>query len=551
MGDGQQEDEQPFSAAPGSETLRELDTLNSYEQPGMAPLSDREAGRELTFTIVYHPDVTRCGEQARCGPLTPRMQHFVSRVEPPFSHDNSTPRPLLDPYVSRKPVTLRQMGPDLEVTAAAGGTVAIGGEERASWRISPEQLRVGVDVTLNKRIILRVCHALPRGNESLGLIGPSAALESVRRAITRVADLHVPVLIRGETGVGKERVAQAIHQASQRRSGPCVAVNMATLSRETAAAELFGHAKGAFTGAHQRRVGLFEQANGGTLFLDEVAELGVDVQAMLLRVLETGKLRPLGDRDERDVDVRLVSATDAPLEALVDRGEFRAPLLHRLAGFEIQVPALRERNVDVPALVAHFLREELQHTGELARLDQHDPRAPLWFDPELMARLTTFDWPGNVRQLRNVVRQLVVANRGSAALRPDASVERQLSSQLATTPASRAAPLTPTSPNTTRSPSSLPPASAKPADISDDELVAALRDHDWGVGPTAKALGIPRSTLYGLIERSSQVRKASDLTTAECQAALNSHEGDLRRAADELCVSQRALQFRLKELDLA
>ncbi|WP_267898709.1 sigma-54 factor interaction domain-containing protein [Sorangium cellulosum] len=204
-----------------------------------------------------------------------------------------------------------------------------------------------------------------------GLVGEGSALEDVLMSAARVADLQVPVLLRlrGETGVGKERVAQAIHQASPRAGRPCLAVNMAVLAPNTAASELFGHARGSFTGAHQRHVGLFERAHGGTLFLDEIGDMSMEVQAMLLRALETGTILPLGDSEQRAVDVRVIAATDVDLEQAVAQGRFRAPLLHRLQGYIITIPPLRQSREDIPRLLLHFLREELAQIGELSRLE--------------------------------------------------------------------------------------------------------------------------------------------------------------------------------------
>ena len=193
------------------------------------------------------------------------------------------------------------------------------------------------------RIVL-VLHPMPpapaREVEGLGLTGDSAAMAQVRADVRRVADLEVAVLLRGETGTGKELVARAIHRRSPRRSRPYLAVNMGAIPPALAAAELFGAARGAFTGADQRRTGYFSQAHGGTLFLDEIGETPPEVQVLLLRALETGEIQPVGAEAPRRVDVRVLAATDADLEAAIAAGRFRAPLLHRLNGYEIRLPAL-------------------------------------------------------------------------------------------------------------------------------------------------------------------------------------------------------------------
>ncbi|WNZ66047.1 sigma-54 factor interaction domain-containing protein [Myxococcus sp. MxC21-1] len=209
----------------------------------------------------------------------------------------------------------------------------------------------------------------------LGIVGHGEGIHRVREDIIRVADLAVPVLIRGETGTGKELVARAIHASGPRRAGPFVSVNLGALAKELVAAELFGAQRGAYTGASRDREGYFRAAEGGTLFLDEVGEAPPEVQAALLRVLETGEIYPVGGHTPVPVDVRLVSATDAHLEARIQERTFKAPLLHRLAGFEILVPPLRERREDVGLLFLHFARQELEAMGEGGQLTSADPRA--------------------------------------------------------------------------------------------------------------------------------------------------------------------------------
>ncbi|MEO1370547.1 MAG: sigma 54-interacting transcriptional regulator, partial [Acidobacteriota bacterium] len=245
-----------------------------------------------------------------------------------------------------------------------------------------------------------------------GLVGESPGLLRVRSSIRQVADLDVTVLLRGATGTGKELVARALHDASPRRGGPFVAVNMAAVPASLAAAELFGAAKGAFTGADRQRSGYFQRAEGGTLFLDEVGETPTEIQALMLRALETREIQPVGGDRAKRVDVRVLSATDLDLESAVDDDRFRGPLLYRLSGYVLRLPTLDERREDFGRLLIHFLRRELDAIGEPGRLDP--PAA--WFPASLCARLALMDWRGNVRQLANTARQLVIANRGFAKI---------------------------------------------------------------------------------------------------------------------------------------
>jgi len=221
-------------------------------------------------------------------------------------------------------------------------------------------------------------------------------MSEVLQATLRIAPTTVPVLVGGESGTGKELLARVLHEHGPAPRGPYVAVNCGTLPRELADSELFGHERGAFTGAGARKIGWFEEADGGTLVLDEIGELPHELQPKLLRVLETGKLRRVGGNGEIAVRVRLVALTLRDLPREVERGAFRGDLYHRLAGFEVTLPPLRQRRGDIPALVARFLAQLEPELG------------PRTVDPLALARLGQYDWPGNVRQLRNVVRRAAI-----------------------------------------------------------------------------------------------------------------------------------------------
>ncbi|MEM7584996.1 MAG: sigma 54-interacting transcriptional regulator, partial [Acidobacteriota bacterium] len=246
--------------------------------------------------------------------------------------------------------------------------------------------------------------------------------------ISRAADLNIPVLIRGATGTGKELVAQALHRASSRRDSPFVAINLGAVTPTLAAAELFGVVKGAFTGAERKRKGCFERARGGTLFLDEIGEAPGEVQASLLRALETGSFLPVGGEAETAFDARVVAATDADLESAISAEGFRAPLLHRLGGYEIHLPALAERRDDMGRLLVHFLSQELMALGEGDLIEAFGSLERPWLPAKLVARLARFDWPGNVRQLRNVARRLVIEGRHRARLEWSPQVDKLVGS---------------------------------------------------------------------------------------------------------------------------
>jgi two-component system, NtrC family, response regulator HydG len=220
--------------------------------------------------------------------------------------------------------------------------------------------------------------------------------------VEQVAPSSASVVITGESGTGKEIVARTIHELSPRRNGPYVAINCAALPETLMESELFGHERGAFTGADRRREGCFELANGGTLLLDEIGEMRSELQAKLLRVLEEQKLRRLGGTVEVPVDVRVLAASNRNLEAAIKEGRFREDLYYRLNVFGIELPALNERADDIPSLVEHFLHEIAPPAGKTIS----------GVDAESLELLKSYRWPGNVRQLRNVIERALIVTRG-------------------------------------------------------------------------------------------------------------------------------------------
>ncbi len=234
------------------------------------------------------------------------------------------------------------------------------------------------------------------------IIGEAPSMQEVFRAIGRLARSNITVLINGESGTGKELVAKALHRHSPRSAKPFIALNMAAIPKDLMESELFGHEKGAFTGAQSRRAGRFEQADGGTLFLDEIGDMPAELQTRLLRVLADGEFYPVGSYSSVKVDVRIIAATHQDLEILVEQGRFREDLFHRLNVIRIHIPPLRERKQDIPLLMRHFLNHAaIELNTEIKVLK-----------PEAEAFLSTLDWPGNVRQLENSCRWLTVMASG-------------------------------------------------------------------------------------------------------------------------------------------
>jgi len=238
--------------------------------------------------------------------------------------------------------------------------------------------------------------------EHTEIIGEAPAMQEVFRAIGRLARSNITVLINGESGTGKELVAQALHRHSPRANGPFVALNMAAIPHDLLESELFGHEKGAFTGAQGRRIGRFEQADGGTLFLDEIGDMPAELQTRLLRVLADGEFYRVGGHEAVKVDVRIIAATHQDLEQLVAEGRFREDLFHRLNVIRIHLPSLRERPEDIPLLMEHFLKQAATELGVESKV----------LLSETAELLPQFEWRGNVRQLENTARWLTVMGSG-------------------------------------------------------------------------------------------------------------------------------------------
>lgn len=234
--------------------------------------------------------------------------------------------------------------------------------------------------------------------EAVGYVGESAAIQQLQTLLRRIAPLPSTVLLLGESGTGKELAARALHRLSPRGRGPFVPLNCAAIAPELIESELFGHVRGAYTGATSAREGLFLYARGGTLFLDEIAEMPLALQARLLRVLEERRIRPVGSEQEQEVDVRVVAATNRSLEEEVAAGRFRPDLYHRLRVVECRLPPLRERPEDVPMLIHHYVRELAQQLG----------LPPIEINTACLHRLQAYDWPGNVRELKNLVERSLI-----------------------------------------------------------------------------------------------------------------------------------------------
>ncbi|GAB3488166.1 nitrogen regulation protein NR(I) [Marinomonas epiphytica] len=306
--------------------------------------------------------------------------------------------------------------PVIVMTAHSDLESAVASYQGGAFEYLPKPFDVEEAVSLVKRAMLHHKNAKPSAEEipiepevNKEIIGEAPAMQEVFRAIGRLANSNITVLINGESGTGKELVAQALHTHSPRASNPFIALNMAAIPHDLIESELFGHEKGAFTGANTLRRGRFEQANGGTLFLDEIGDMPAETQTRLLRVLADGEFYRVGGHIPVKVDVRIIAATHQDLEGLVEKGSFREDLFHRLNVIRIHLPKLAERREDIPKLARHFLSRAAE---ELAV-------EPKVLTKETEQYLTQLDWPGNVRQLENTCRWLIVMASGREVLVED------------------------------------------------------------------------------------------------------------------------------------
>ncbi|MCB9743375.1 MAG: sigma-54-dependent Fis family transcriptional regulator [Alphaproteobacteria bacterium] len=501
-----------------------LSTLDSGE------LYSSGAGPPPTLTVLLHPDGRRIGEHAPLPELSGGVPVAVSRNGPRFGLERG--RPLDHPRVSRKPLWLTLKGDQLELRPGKHGLpVRVDGEPLSGGLSMPADAldEEGVLIELGGCVLLWLHRPLgaPPALDWNGLVGLSPGMQRTRQRVGLLGPTRVPVLIRGESGAGKERVARALHAASPRAERPWVAVNLAAVPDTVAPAELFGHGRGAFTGAVGARKGWFEEADGGTLFLDEVGEASPDLQPLLLRALDSGEIQPVG-RPVRKVDVRLVTATDADLEALVESGRFRPALYHRLRSAELHVPPLRDRPADIAVLLHHFLCEHLAEFGAAHRLLEPDPEEKPWLGSGLVVTLMRYRFPGNVRELRSLAFEIAACSHADRVAALPQALERRVEEGAREKVMS----------------------SERPPEDPLLGLQDALRRNRFVIGATARELGVAKNTLLRAIRESPELHLAQDLEEAQIEAALEQARGDIEAAAFALEVSSHGLKLRMNALGL-
>lgn len=408
---------------------------------------------------------------------------------------------------------IKRHRPDLRIVVmSAQNTLltAVKATERGAFEYLPKPFDLKELVAVVQRALAapklepaRIVETHDEGEETLPLIGRSAAMQEIYRILARLMGTDLTVMIHGESGTGKELVARALHDYGKRRNGPFIAINMAAIPRELIESELFGHEKGAFTGATQRSTGRFEQAQEGTLFLDEIGDMPLDAQTRLLRVLQEGEYTTVGGRTSIKADVRIIAATHRDLRHLTRQGLFREDLFYRLNVVPIRLPPLRERAEDIPALVRHFLAQA-QNEGL--------PRKTL--EGGALDKLKAYSWPGNVRELENLVRRLAVLYSQDEITADD--IAEELAEANAPEPAAETIP-------------------------EGESLGAAVERHLKSYF-SAHADGLPGAGLYDMVLR--------EVERPLIALSLSATRGNQIKAAELLGVNRNTLRKKIRELDI-
>ena len=405
---------------------------------------------------------------------------------------------------------IRRIRPELRIvvmSAQSTFTTALKAAQRGAFEYLPKPFDLNELLAVVGRALAvpaPAAEAEPAEEERLPLIGRSPAMQEIYRTVARVTTTDLTVMITGESGTGKELVARAVHDYGARRGAPFVAVNMAAIPRELIESELFGHERGAFTGALQRNQGRFEQANGGTLLLDEIGDMPPEAQTRLLRVLQEGEFTTVGGRTPIRVNVRIVAATHRDLRALIRQGLFREDLFYRLNVVPIRLPPLRDRSEDIPLLARHFLAQA-KARGLPAKT----------LTAEAIERLKAYPWPGNVRELENVMRRL-------AALYPQQAIDEEvIAAELA-----EAAP---------------PAAPATAAPAEPESMAQSVERHLRAYFASHKD-GLPASGVYD--------RVIAEVERPLIRLTLAATRGNQIKAAAVLGLNRNTLRKKIRELEI-
>jgi DNA-binding NtrC family response regulator len=507
------------------------ETLDPTELPPPARVDAR-----AVIEILFHPDLRRVGAHAPVDEQRAGDEPLVIGRDWPLFAGPGGLAPLADPCISRRQLALRWEAPSRLFSLAyeqGRRPIRLFRPDGTPLDGLAPAVAPGTLLALGDRILLRLAFRSASEGREMGLAGHSQAIVALRQQVAALADREDSVLILGETGTGKELVARALHEQGRRHAAPFLVINCAALPEALVESELFGHTRGAFSGATASRDGLFVAAKGGTVFLDEIGEMPLAVQAKLLRALQERAVRPVGGASEIPFSARVVAATHRDLLADVRAGRFRQDLFARLEAPRITLPPLRERREDIPLLLSLFLRRHAAR-GPLGGLfqpaSQHAPALPL----DTMLGLLLYPWPRNVRELEKFVAT-------TAALQPPDGPFVVPPLPLVAEPAEPVPAAPASSPAGPRPDPRTPPGR--------DELLHLLGQREYNHNKVAADLSISHTTLHRWL-RALGILRACDLPEEPIRRAHEACAGDLRQMARELGVSPRGLRLRLRELGL-
>lgn len=514
--------------------------------------------QRLVLTVVFHPDVARIGETAVVSRQRGRAPHILGRTSPLFGAREDIPgRALEERHVSRQALEMQYDGRQLRLCKPEGASrCLIGGEELIGEKvITWDALRSGVPILLGHAVVLLLRLGdhpgadLPADPPGGRLCGSSAYMRILRGQLAQVGASEAHVLVSGETGTGKELVATALHAASPRAQSALVSVNMSAIPGDLAPAALFGTARGSFTGAREATAGYFEQAHGGSLFLDEVGDTPAAIQPQLLRVLQQREIQRVGG-PVRQVDVRVISATDAELED--GASGFKSALRHRLAAQVIHLLPLREHPEDVGEIMRHFLSDSYpQGNGPGCLPDENTDAIEIAAWAEFFHSLLFYHWPGNVRELENFAGRVRLASQSQLCV--PASVADTLREDQAEQVSEALNFVQHSGPRYAQRSreGAMKPAQYRPRqEVDAEEFERVFRASDFEVARAARRLGASRQTVYRMIEESSRLRLARDISPEELRQSLDRHGGEIIPAARQLQVSPTSLRARLRHLGI-